>query len=110
MVVNVADYKYEGKNCVQAAVDACDAGVVIIPKGTWNTGKIHLKSNIELQLEEGAVLSFSDVFENYLPVVLTRWEGVECYNYSPLIYAKDCENIAITGAGTIEGNGAAWWS
>ena len=36
-------------------------------------------------------------------------EGTECYNYSPLIYAKDCTDIAVTGKGVFEGNGAAWW-
>lgn len=109
MEINVKDYLSEGLNCVQAAVNACDIGRVIVPAGIIKTGKIHLKSNVELYLEEGAVLSFSDVMEDYLPVVFTRWEGIECYNYSPLIYAVDCENIRIAGKGTLLGNGQAWW-
>lgn len=96
---------------IQAAVDACAAegGVVVVPKGRWESGPIHLYSNIHLQLEDGAVISFSSRPEDYLPVVFTRWEGMECYNYSPLIYARDCENISITGGGMLLGNGEAWW-
>lgn len=97
---------------VQAAVNACGeagGGKVVIPAGKWHTKAIHLRSNVELHLEENAVLIFSDKFSDYLPVVFTRWEGTECYNYSPLIYAKDCENIAITGNGKLIGSGQAWW-
>lgn len=84
-------------------------GTIIVPEGKWLTGPIHLKSNINIRLEKGAVIEFTDVYSEYLPVVFTRWEGVECYNYSPLIYAEDCENIAITGDGTLAGNGESWW-
>ena len=69
-----------------------------------------LRSNIRLQLEAETMLEFSDRFEDYLPVVLTRWEGIECYNYSPLIYARDCENIAIVGKGALLGRGTTWWN
>ncbi len=41
--------------------------------------------------------------------MFTGWEGVECHNYSPLIYARDCQDIAVTGEGIFEGNGDAWW-
>lgn len=94
------------------AVEAChhaSGGVVRIPAGTWLTGPIHLRSNVNLCLEKGALVRFSTRFADYLPVVFTRWEGVECYNYSPLIYARDCENIAVTGEGTFDGQGEAWW-
>ncbi|HOF42925.1 MAG TPA: glycoside hydrolase family 28 protein [Candidatus Moranbacteria bacterium] len=84
-------------------------GKVIIPKGKWLTGPIKLQSNIDLHLEEGAEVSFSTNFSDYLPVVFSRFEGIELYNYSPLIYAKDCENVAITGKGTLDGQGEAWW-
>ncbi len=97
---------------IQEAVDACaknGGGTVLIPAGIWKSGKIHLKSHVHLHLETDAVISFSDSFEDYLPVVFTRWEGTECYNYSPLIYAENCEDISITGSGTLAGNGQAWW-
>lgn len=100
------------KNTIQRAVNACHdlgGGTVLIGKGEWTTGPIHLYNDIHICLESGAVITFSDNFSDYLPVVFTRWEGMECYNYSPLIYAKDCENIAITGEGILLGSGEAWW-
>jgi polygalacturonase len=95
------------------AIDDCSkngGGRVIVPKGTWLTGAIHLKSNIDLHLEDGAEIIFSDKFEDYLPPVFVRAGGIEIYNYSPLIYARDCENIAITGAGYLNGNANSWWA
>ncbi|WP_335964857.1 glycoside hydrolase family 28 protein [Galbibacter sp. PAP.153] len=83
-------------------------GTIVIPKGEWMTGKIHLKSNINLHLEKGAVLLFSDAPEDYLPPVHTTWEGLECFNYSPLIYAYECKNIAITGQGTLKAEMGTW--
>ena len=83
-------------------------GIVIIPEGEWLTGKIHLKSNVDLHLNKGAVLVFSGNPADYLPPVLTTWEGVECYNYSPLIYAYQCKNIAITGEGELKANMEVW--
>lgn len=109
---NVNEFKHKGLHAVQAVVDACaDAGggVAAVPEGDWFSGAIHLKSHVRLQLDEGAVIHFSGNYRDYLPVVFTRWEGTECYNYSPLIYAKDCTDIAVTGKGVLEGNGAAWW-
>lgn len=106
------DFKKYGKDAIQTAVDACakkGGGMVIVPKGEWETGAIHLRSNINLHLEDGAVIKFSDNPSDYLPVVFTRWEGMECYNYSPLIYANGCENISVTGDGTLIGNGQSWW-
>lgn len=103
----------EARNEIQAAVDRCaemGGGTVVVPKGEWHTGKIHLRSNINLHLEDGAKLIFSDNPDDYLPVVFTRWEGTECYNYSPLIYANSCENISITGKGTLIGSGEKWWN
>lgn len=102
----------EQKRYIQGVVDACaqlGGGRVVVPAGSWFSGPIHLRSRIELHLCEGAVIAFSDVPEDYLPVVFTRWEGIECYNYSPLIYARDCEQVSITGKGTLLGNGRKWW-
>ncbi|HLP25607.1 MAG TPA: glycoside hydrolase family 28 protein [Acidobacteriota bacterium] len=92
------------------ALAQAGGGRVVVPAGRWLTGPIHLRSNIELHLAEGAVVVFSDVFEDYLPPVLVRVGGIECFNYSPLIYARGCENVAITGPGRLDGNAAAWWS
>lgn len=99
-------------HAIQRAVDDCSAqggGTVIVSPGEWLSGPIHLRSHVHLSVEKGAVITFSDTFADYLPPVFTRWEGMECYNYSPLIYAIDCENIAVTGEGTLNGNGEAWW-
>lgn len=106
------DGKSKSTQAINAAIDACAAsggGMVLCPEGTWLTGAIHLKSNVNLHLAEGAVLRFSEDPTDYLPVVFTRWAGFECYNYSPLIYARDCENIAVTGPGALDGNGRPWW-
>ncbi|WP_161554748.1 glycoside hydrolase family 28 protein [Ereboglobus luteus] len=95
-----------------AAIRACageGGGRVLVPVGKWQVGPIHLRSNIELHLAEGAELVFSDRKEDYLPVVPVRVGGIELHNYSPLVYAKDCENIAITGPGKLNGNARAWW-
>jgi polygalacturonase len=84
-------------------------GTVVIPKGTWLTGPIVLLSNINLHLEEGSELLFSQDFDDYLPAVLTNWEGSEVYAYSPFIYAYKQENIAVTGKGVLNGQGKPWW-
>lgn len=83
-------------------------GVVIIPQGEWLTKKLHFKSNVALHLEKGAVLLFSEDPADYLPAVHSTWEGMECYNYSPLIYAYDCKNIAITGEGELKAKMDVW--
>ncbi len=97
---------------IRSAIQECSTqggGRVIIPAGKWLTGPIKLLDNVNLHLEEGAYLEFSDRFEDYLPVVLIQRGGYLCYNYSPPIYARDATNIAITGKGTIDGNGQVWW-
>ncbi|QNN22729.1 glycoside hydrolase family 28 protein [Planctomycetales bacterium ZRK34] len=117
---NIRDYGAElggEKMCTEAiakAIDACakaGGGRVLVPEGDWLTGPIHLQSNVNLHLADGAVVRFSQKFEDYLPVVLIQRGGVRCYNYSPLIYARDCENIAVTGEGdaTLDGQGKVWW-
>lgn len=111
-IFNVEAYKQYGKNAIQQAVEQCGengGGTVLIPDGEWHTGPIHLRSNVHIRLEENAVLYFSQKFSDYLPVVFTRWEGMECYNYSPLVYANGCENISIAGKGKLIGGGEAWW-
>jgi polygalacturonase len=108
------DGKTDCTKAFAAAIDACHSaggGRVIVPPGMWCSGAIALKSNVDLHLSRGATISFSTDPAHYLPPVLTRWEGVELINYSPLVYAFGEENIAITGEGTLDGNAdnAHWW-
>lgn len=108
--------KAGGADCTDAvhkAIDACNkagGGRVVIPSGVWYTGAIHLKSGVNLHLTKDAVLKFLTDPAKF-PVVFTRWEGVECMNFSPLIYAFDQENIAVTGPGTLDGQADwnNWW-
>ncbi len=98
---------------IRAAVEACGragGGRVLIPPGAWITGAITLVSNVDLHVSKGAVLRFSTDPSAY-PDVPTRFEGVECVNYSPLIYAASAENVAVTGEGTLDGqaSGENWW-
>ena len=67
---------------------------------------------MNLHVSNGATLRFLRDPQRYLPVVYTRWEGTECMNYSPFLYADGQENIAITGEGTLDGNCDAqnWWN
>lgn len=85
-------------------------GTIYFPAGVYLTATIYMKSNITLYVESGAVLRFSDRFEDYLPFVKIRWEGTVMNTLSPLIYAHDAENLTITGRGTLDGNGFKWWS
>ncbi len=84
-----------------AACNKAGGGSVVVPEGSWITGPIHFQSNCRLYLSEGATLVFEDDPQLYLPAVKTSWEGTECMNYSPLIYAYECENVGISGNGTI---------
>jgi polygalacturonase len=106
----LGDGLHDDRPAVQSAIQTCSAdggGTVAVPAGVyWLEGPLHLKSNVNLHLEENSILRFSAELDDFLPVVHTRWEGTELYNYSPYIYANGVENIAITGSGTIDGNAA----
>lgn len=98
----------------KSAIEACSAaggGRVVVPSGRFQTGPIHLRSNINLYLERGATVAFQRDPSRYLPAVFTRWEGVEVMNYSPFIYAFEQQNIAISGQGTLDGqaDNQHWW-
>ena len=104
----------KNQKAIQKAIDQCSkkgGGRVIVPAGSkFLTGAITLKSGVNLVVEEDAVLEF--VFEPELyPIVETSWEGLECFNLSPCIYAFKAKDIAITGKGTIDGGGSndTWW-
>lgn len=96
---------------IQAVIDraaAAGGGTVVVPAGTFKTGALFLKSHIELHLCPGATLVFSDDQADY-PVVVSRWEGVQREVYASCIYAENQEDIAVTGFGTLDGNGRQWW-
>ena len=102
-------------DAIRRTIRACanaGGGRVVVPSGRFLTGAIHLESNVNLHLlNTDSVLVFSTNPKAYLPVVLTRWEGNDLYNYSPLIYAFEKENIGITGKGTLDGQASRehWW-
>jgi polygalacturonase len=104
----------ETQSAIMAAIDSANAiggASVLVPAGTWLTGPIELKSNVQLIVDKGATLKFSTDYNHYLPAVLTRWEGVDCYNLKPLIYAYNQTNVGISGKGIIDGQGSEniWW-
>ncbi len=116
-VFNVMRYgaKNDGKTdntaAFKAAINACNAdggGTVLVPGGTYVTGAIYLKSNVNLRLE-GSTLKFSGDASKF-PIVLTRYEGIECMNRSPMIYAYGEKNIALTGNGTLDAGGTSSWN
>lgn len=103
--------KLKTSQAIAKAIDKAHklgGGIVVVPAGEWLTGKIHFKSNVSLHLSKGAVLLFSENPDDYLPAVHSTWEGMECYNYSPLIYAYGCKNIAITGEGELRAKMEVW--
>lgn len=113
--------KYGAKNdssklataAIAKAIDAASkagGGTVYFPAGKYLTGPVHLKSNITVFIDAGAELHFSDNFDDYLPMVESRWEGTDVTNFSPLFYAYKAENIAIVGRGIIDGHGRKWWN
>ena len=84
-------------------------GTLFFPSGTFLTGPIIMKSNITLYINAGSTIKFSDDFDDYLPMVQSRWEDVRLKNFKSQIYAYKCENIAIRGGGHLEGMGQKWW-
>ena len=111
-----AGAKVDGKTLntklINSTIDRLNAnggGTLFFPAGTYLTGSIRMKSHITLELEAGATLLFSDSFDDYLPFVEVRHEGVMMKSFQPLIYAVDAENITIKGEGTLDGQGKKWW-
>lgn len=110
----VGDGVSDATGALRAAIEACHAvggGRVVVPPGDFATGPIRLLSNVNLHVSAGATLRFSTDPTRYLPVVLTRWEGVELMNFMPLVYAYGEKNVAVTGGGTLDGQADAthWW-
>ena len=108
------DKAVKNQKAIQKAIDQCSkkgGGRVVVPAGQkFLTAALQLKSGVNLEIQEGAVLEFAFEPDLY-PVVPTRWEGLDCWNLSPLIYAYLAKDIAITGKGTIDGGGSneTWW-
>ncbi|MCX2680006.1 glycoside hydrolase family 28 protein [Galbibacter sp. EGI 63066] len=114
--VSIVDFGAVGdglQKSTKAFADAIDdvaakgGGKVIVPRGIWLTGPIIFKSNINLHLEEGALIVFSRDFDDY-PLIKTSFEGLNTVRCISPITAHEVENIAITGKGVIDGNGDAW--
>jgi polygalacturonase len=103
-------------NAFKNAIRACNragGGHVVVPSGgTFLTGAIHLLSNVDLHVEGNATILFSQNPADYLPVVFTRWQGIELMNYSPFVYSYGQHNIAVTGQGTLNGQADDnhWWN
>ena len=110
----IADGRTDCSPAFRQAIMACNkagGGRVVVPAGTFLTGPIHLLSNVNLHVSAGATIKFSQDPASYLPLVFTRFEGMELMNYSPFIYAFEQQNIAITGSGTLDGQSddEHWW-
>src|SRR5918912_1946912 len=110
----VGDGQTDCTESFRRAIAACQkagGGRVVVPAGVFLTGPIHLKSRVNLHVPSGATIKFSQDTKKYLPLVFTRFEGMEVMNYSPFIYAFEQQNIAITGEGTLDGQSDKdhWW-
>ncbi len=113
----ITDYGAVGdgeKDCRAAIADAIAActkaggGRVVVPPGKFYCdGPIHLASNVNFHVSEGATIKFGIQHERYLPAVLTRYEGTVIYGHSPRIYVRGATNVALTGKGLIDGSGRA---
>ena len=100
---------------LQKAIDDCGADdVLYFPAGVYKTGSLRLHSNMEVYLDEGAVLQGTDRVEDYLPRILSRFEGTELSCYSSVLNlgeldrhsGANCENVLIHGKGTIASGGS----
>lgn len=120
MTFSVTDPRYGGvagggtdnTASFEAAIKDCSArggGHVVVPAGVYSTGAIHLLDNVDLHLAAGAVLRFNGNAAGY-PLVLTRHAGIECMNYSPMVYAYGQSNIALTGPGILDAQLTSAWN
>lgn len=106
----VGDGKHKDTAGIQASIDACakaGGGTVLLPAGRYLTGALELRSHVTFELGPGAVLAGSDDPADY-PLRDNAWGGTR-RALSSLIYAADTEGVTITGRGTIDGQGMAWW-
>ena len=117
-VYNITDFGAVGDgvtsctDSIKKAIKKCASnggGKIYVPAGKFLTGAIFLESDMNLYLEAGATLLFSNDIEEY-PVVISRWEGVKRECYASCINADNARNVSITGRGTLDGQGAFWWN
>jgi len=104
------DDAWETTKAFKKAFDSCmlsGGGHVIVPPGIWPTGPIQLRSHVDLHLESGAVIQFSDRFDNY-PLINTTWEGLRRVRCVSPLFGNNLTNVSITGQGIIDGAGQAW--
>ena len=107
----VAAADYPSITAAVAASAEQGGGIVTVAAGEhFSKGPIVMRSNVELHLEDGATIVFSDDVNDYLPGVPVSWEGIECVNVSPLVYGYGCTNVAITGKGTLKAKMDFWWT
>ena len=107
----VADGATDCTAAFSSAISACTAaggGRVMVPAGIFLTGPIHLKSHVNLHLHDGATIRFTTNTAAYMPPVFTRFECIELMGYSAPVYAFEQTDIAITGQGTLDGQGEFW--
>tara|TARA_R110002049_G_scaffold38978_4_gene120414 strand:- start:17614 stop:19200 length:1587 start_codon:yes stop_codon:yes gene_type:complete len=116
-VINVLVYGakndgvYKNTLAIKAAIEKASSqggGTVYFPAGNYLTGPIHLKRDITLYIDSGATIIFSEDFDDYLPMVPTRFQGANGKGFSPLIYGNNLQNVSIVGMGTIDGQGEVW--
>jgi len=99
----IADGKTDNATAFKQAVDALTqkgGGTLIVPEGVWYTLPFELASNINLYLASNAKILFSPHFDDY---------KLKSKKYRPMLYTQDAHDIVISGSGTIDGNGSAWW-
>jgi polygalacturonase len=108
----IADGSTDNTDAFRAAIEDCSSqggGHVVVPAGIYSTGAIHLLNDVDFHLEDGALLQFNANVDNF-PLVLTRYEGIECMNHSPMIYAYGQTTIALTGNGILDAAGTRPWN
>jgi len=106
----IADGMTLNSAAINKTIDECakkGGGTVLIPQGSYVTGPIIMKSNINLHLAKGALVIFSSDFNQY-PLVVSSFEGVDAARCQSPVVAENLENIAITGPGIMNGNGYYW--
>lgn len=107
----VSDTTRLSTTAVQKAIDSCNAaggGTVSVPAGNYKIGSIVLRSNVTLNLENGATLYGSTDIADYQPMTTDYVSLRTNVPTIQLIYADNASNVAITGLGTIDGRGKAF--